>query len=80
MSEKSNVEILDELGELGDIRQRLGAKDESDASRDHRINKMSATEIVRTYAGWHLGDGSWGGQILGLYKELIRRDVADEGD
>jgi hypothetical protein len=42
---------LRDLSILGDIRQRLGAKDENDSSFDNQINSMTADEIMSEWSG-----------------------------
>ena len=54
---------LDEIGYLGDIRQRFGAKDENDTSYDAYILKLSAFERLRSLCGWHLGSENWADQF-----------------
>lgn len=66
----TNVDKLIEIGCIGDIRQRLGAKDENDTSRDDKINSLSNTELVELWCGWHLGSGSWWLQMKGLFDKL----------
>lgn len=55
----TNVEKLKIVGFLGEVRQRLNAKDAEDESRDIRINSMDNSELIATYCGWILGDKSW---------------------
>ncbi len=66
------IEILDQEGILGDIRQRLGASDEFDTSKDNKISKMDARELTAVCYGWELGDDSWGYNIIDLYENLKR--------
>lgn len=66
----TNVETLKESGQLGAVRQRLGAKNESEDSFDEEINELSSIEIVEAYAGWHLGDGGWATALITLYGKL----------
>lgn len=54
-----NTKILDNIGILGEIRQRLGCENENDTHKDKSINKMSANEIIKEYAAWQIGDGHW---------------------
>lgn len=74
---KSNVEILDEA-DLGDIRKRLGAKDEDDESRDDEINQMSAEELCAKKSGWELGDESWAESYIYIYRQLVKAGVKTE--
>lgn len=74
---KSNVKILNEA-DLGDIRQRLGAKDENDPSRDLRINSMTAEELVAAKSGWELGDESWAESYIEIYRQLVAAGVRTE--
>lgn len=66
----TNTWALEQVGELGNIRERLGAKDRYDTSQDERINRMDARSLVREWAGWHIGDPSWADGVLNLYKKL----------
>lgn len=69
-----NTEILEDV-DLADIRQRLGAKDENDTSRDERINQMTAEELVAKKSGWELGDESWAESYVEIYRQLVARGV-----
>lgn len=66
----TNVEILKESRQLGDVRGRLGATDEFDDSFDEDINELSPIEIVEAYAGWQLGDSGWARIFIELYDKL----------
>lgn len=66
----TNIEKLTKVGILGDIRQRLGANDENDTSKDSRINKMDNSELLELWSGWRLGDGSWWTTMKRYYDEL----------
>ena len=55
---------------LGAVRQRLGADDESDDSKDARIKRMSSIELVGAYSGWEIGGDSWGRKFVGIYLHL----------
>jgi len=66
------IELLRELRILGDIRERLGANNEKDESRDATIESMDARELVATKYGWELGDNSWGYNIIDLYLEISK--------
>jgi hypothetical protein len=66
----TNVEKLEEVGILGDVRQRLGANDESDSSKDHKINEMDNERLVKEWCGWHLGDGSWWTSMKSYFDQL----------
>lgn len=67
---ETKIELLDQLGILGGIRQRLGAKDENDTSFDQRIEGMSNRRLVALDTGWELGDESWANNIFHLLDEL----------
>jgi hypothetical protein len=66
---KTNVQKLNSRT-LGAVRQRLGADDENDTSKDDGINRMTADEITRAWSGWHLGDESWWGMMKAVYDEV----------
>lgn len=68
----TNVEKLTQLGIIGDVRQRLGADDENDTSSDARINQMDNSQLVKQWAGWYLGDGSWWTTMKAYYDGLER--------
>lgn len=54
----------------GDIRQRLGAKDEKDTTFDDLIFEMSPKEVVAIWTGWVLGSNGWGHEIIDFYESL----------
>lgn len=66
----TNVEKLEELGMLGNVRQRLGAKDEDDTSQDEIINEMTNQELVERDSAWELGSEQWAADIIHNYNEL----------
>jgi len=68
----TNVEKLTQLGIIGDVRQRLGAYDENDTSSDSRINRMENSQLIKQWAGWHLGDGSWWTKMKAYHDGLER--------
>ncbi len=65
-----NTEKLKNLGILGSVRQRLGAKDENDNSKDVEINCMENSSLVEAWCGWHLGDGSIWTKMKNFYDIL----------
>lgn len=67
----NNVEILEQVGILDDVRERLGASDENDTSFDHKIERMNPEQMVAKWSGWELGDESWGTTIIDYYKQII---------
>lgn len=68
---KTNIEKLQEMGsDLGAVRQRLGANNESDTTYDSEINSMSSHNIVRAICGWHLGDSSWWDSLKQSFDKL----------
>lgn len=66
---KTNVQKLNSRT-LGAVRQRLGAEDETDPSKDDKINRMTADEITRAWSGWHLGDESWWGEMKAIFDQV----------
>ena len=66
------IELLREMRILGDIRERLGAKDSHDESRDGVIEMLSPRDLVATKFGWELGDNSWGYNIIDMYLEITK--------
>lgn len=70
----TNIEKLDDLGILGDVRQRLGADDENDTQFDDRINGMPNKKLIALHCGWVLGDESWWNDFKYKFDELKRID------
>jgi hypothetical protein len=70
----TNIEKLEIIGELGSVRQRLGAKDENDERKDALINTLSNHELVNKICGWELGDGSWWDDLKHSFDELENLD------
>lgn len=66
----TNVEKLNELGILGDVRQNMGANNENDTSFDEQINTLNNKQLISRYCAWHLGDGSWWLDFISLYEDL----------
>ena len=66
----TNVEKLDELGILGDIRQRMGANDIFDNLYDNDINEMTHDDILKAWSGWRLGDPSWWSTMKSYFDRL----------
>lgn len=52
------------------VRQRIGASDKDDSSKDATIVQMSSMELVKKYSGWELGDEHCGGLFVGAYLQL----------
>lgn len=65
-----DTKILEEMGLLGDIRERLGAEDENDTSFDTHITNMNMKEAVAKWSAWSLGDESWANNIIDNYQTL----------
>jgi hypothetical protein len=40
-----------------------------------KVNGMSAREVVRCYAEWHLGDGGWADLIIDAYESALSIEV-----
>ena len=70
----TNIEKLNELGILGVVRQRQGAKDQNDDIYDDYINKMDNSELIEQWCGWHLGDGSWWTDMKYKFDKLVDMD------
>lgn len=68
----TNVEKLTQLGIIGDVRQRLGADNENDEQMDMHINTYNHDQLVKAWAGWYLGDGSWWTTMKAYYDGLER--------
>ena len=66
------TERLKDLGILGDIRQRLGAKDGNDTSCDKDIDQMTADELMYAWAGWEFGYGDWWTDMKNKYDRLCK--------
>ncbi len=68
----TKIEALTQLGIIGAVRQRMGADSEKDMSRDDVINRMGADDLVKKWAGWHLGDESWWTTMKAYYDGIER--------
>ena len=66
----SNVEVLEHYGWIGDVRERMGASDENDTSKDDKINDLEPNEVVAKWVGWNLGDEMWCYTIIGMYEQI----------
>jgi hypothetical protein len=66
----TNVEKLQQLGILGDVRERLGAENENDESQDAKINKMTPHQIVKEWCAWKIGDGWWWSEMKSYFDSL----------
>ena len=66
----TNVEKLESIGKLGDVRQRMGAENEDSTTCDERINKAKPAVLVAKWCGWNLGDEDWWWIMLRMYDEL----------
>ena len=73
----NNIDKLRQLGVLGDVRQRVGANDENDDSKDYIINGFNNSELVGCWCGWNLGDGEHWFAMKELYDDL---NVIDENN
>jgi len=60
------------------VRQRLGADSVDDITFDEKIAKMSPKKLMIEWSGWHLGDGSWGGNIIAMYEQLKELEKEEE--
>jgi len=70
----NNVEKLEKLNYLDDVRFRQGADSENDTTHDEQINAMTNTELVEQYCAWHLGDGGWWLNMKSLFDRLEQLD------
>jgi hypothetical protein len=66
----TNIEKLTQIGIIGDVRQRYGADDENDTSRDKIINEQDNDTLIAAWCGWHIGDGSWWTTMKHYYDAL----------
>ncbi len=60
------------------VRQNLGGKDEDDTQFDKRIIHLTPQELMEYFCGWHLGDRSWGRNIIQDYEILKGIDKTTE--
>ena len=74
----NNVEKLEQIRILGEVRQRLGADDKNDEKYDDDINEMSNHNLIRAYTGWNLGDGSWWDSLKGMFDDLEEIDNSEK--
>jgi len=67
----TNIEALQQIGILGDIRQRMGANDENDAKQDEEINRLDPDDLIAKDAGWKLGNEEWWWDMFDKYNDLV---------
>ena len=70
----TNVEKLDELRILGDVRQSLGADDAQDTSLDGVINNLTKSDLIAQWSQWHLGSTTWWETMKRLFDKLEKMD------
>lgn len=73
MNVSEMTDRLKDLGILGDIRQRLGAKDEHDSSLDKKIDSMTAEDLMAEWSAWKLGSADW-------WKDMNRKYIRLRSD
>jgi len=70
----TNVEKLKELNKLGDIRESLGAENESDDSRDTLINDLSNSQLTSQLSEWEIGEHILWNKLKTFYDRLEKLD------
>lgn len=70
----TNIEKLDELGILGNVRESLGADDAQDTSLDGVINNLTNSDLIAQWSQWHLGSMSWWKTMKAMFDELEEMD------
>jgi hypothetical protein len=70
----TNIEKLDELGILGNVRESLGADDAQDTSRDDTINHLTNRDLIAQWSQWHLGSKTWWITMKSMFDELEEMD------
>lgn len=50
------------------------------SGRNYRQKTISAQEMVRQFTAWHLGDASWGTDIIAAYNDTIEIALDDTGN
>lgn len=64
---KSNIDkLILHPSILGAVRERMGAEDGNDTSKDEEINKMEPRVIIRAWSGWEIGDEAWADSFIRL--------------
>ena len=71
---KSNVEKLQKIGILGDVRESLGAEDAKDETYDDTINEMNNSTLIEQWCRWHIGDRSWWTTMKSNFDRLEEMD------
>jgi hypothetical protein len=66
----TNIEKLQKVGILGDIRQRLGAFDSNDLTYDDEINELDNHQLLKEWSAWKLGDGNWWCEMKTIFNKL----------
>jgi len=70
----TQIEKLEQVGILGEVRQRLGADDENDTAYDERINRMKNSDLIAKWSGWKLGDEGWWKEMKAMFDDLEELD------
>ena len=79
----TNVEKLEEVGELGSVIGRLGGGEYGSRKNqieeiEKEINKMTNHELVAKICGWKLGDESWWHSLKATFDNLERIDMEEQ--
>lgn len=74
----TNIEKLQSLNILGDIRKRQGATNEYDDSFDAIINEMTNYQLIEKFCEWHLGGGGWWETFKQYFDALEKMDNTNE--
>jgi hypothetical protein len=59
-------------------RQRLGADDAHDTSKDKILEASTPMEIIGFYSGWMLGDNAWGPAFAQYYIDMVNAEKRDK--
>ena len=66
----TNIEKLEEVGILEEVRKRVGAESGEDTTYDDEINELNNEELVGKWTGWKLGSEEWAHTVIGYYNHL----------
>ena len=59
-------------------RQRLGAENAKDTSRDKILEAATPMEIIGFYSGWILGDNSFGRVFAQYFSDMVNAEKRDK--
>lgn len=75
----TNIEKLEQIGILKDVRIRMGAEDGNDKSRDNLLNGATNEQLIALWCAYNLGDSEWWTQMKHWFDQLEEMDKKNNG-